>query len=314
VTGVLDAWKDSPTIAAIRAFVADVTDAGGPWYVAPEARVAVFDNDGTLWTEKPVPAQLHFILERWVAMAAADPALADQEPYRSAVSGDLAWLGAAIDKHDAGDDSDLPPILAAILRSNVGHEVESYATEVAAFYARARHPTLGRPFPEVVYRPMVELLRFLDGHGFASYIVSGGGRDFMRPISMAAYGVPPERVIGSALGMTWSDDRAGGEVRYAADGWFIDDGAEKPVRIWSRIGRRPILAAGNSNGDIPMLRYVQAHPRSLSLLIRHDDDSGRGDQPYETGAEQALAAAAERDWTVVSVRDDWAAVFADRGA
>jgi phosphoglycolate phosphatase-like HAD superfamily hydrolase len=307
---MLSSWNDTPAKAAITAFVTDVTTEGGAAFVPPEARVAVFDNDGTLWTEKPIPTQLHYVVERWRAMATADPSLADQQPYRAVLSGDLAWFGAAIDRHYAGDDRDLQPILAAIIRANVGREVESYAAEIARFYASARHMTLQRSYREVAYQPMIELLRYLDAHGFASYIVSGGGRDFVRPISMEVYGIPPERVIGSALGLAWLETEAGGDVAYAADGWFIDDGPEKPVRIWSRIGRRPILAAGNANGDVPMLRYVQGHPRSLSLLVRHDDDTGRGDEPYDKGAEQALAAAAERDWTVISVRDDWATVFA----
>jgi hypothetical protein len=156
---------------------------------------------------------------------------------------------------------------------------------------------------------MVELLRYLDANGFTPYIVSGGGRDFMRPMSTGYYGVPPERVIGSSTGLRYVEDAEGGDVRYDSSSAFLDDGPEKPVRIWSRMGRRPLLAGGNSNGDIPMLRFVQKHPRSLSLLVHHDDDTGRGDTPYDKGAEQALDAAATHGFVVVSVKDDWSQVF-----
>ena len=157
---------------------------------------------------------------------------------------------------------------------------------------------------------MLELLRYLERHGFTCYIVSGGDRDFMRPMTEAAYGIPPERVIGSALGLAYDGDA--NAVRYAASFSFMDDGPEKPVRIWSRIGRRPLLAAGNSNGDVPMLRFAHSSDRpGLSLLIHHDDDTGRGDAPYDAGAEEALAAARHEPLTIVSVKDDWATVFPD---
>jgi phosphoserine phosphatase len=307
MTEALPSWRDTATRASIVDFVERVTS-GADAVPAPE-RVAVFDNDGTLWTEKPMPTQLHFIVEQWAAAAKADPTLADQQPYKAAVTGDLAWLGATIDKHYAGDDTDLKTLIGALVRASAGKSVDAYADEVASFYANARHMVLKRPYRDVVYQPMVELLRYLEANGFTCYIVSGGDRDFMRPMTADYYGIPPERVVGSALGLSWADTDGGGHVTYGASFSFLDDGPEKPVRIWSRIGRRPILAGGNSNGDIPMLRYVQGHPQSLSLLIHHDDDTGRGDAPYDKGAEDALAAAATNAWTVVSVKDDWKTVF-----
>ncbi|WP_382309765.1 HAD family hydrolase [Herbiconiux sp. UC225_62] len=301
----LPSWRDTSTRRAILDFVDAI--AVGPEALPAAERVAVFDNDGTLWTEKPMPTQLHFIVQQWAAAARADPALAEKQPYRAALSGDLAWLGAAIDKHYAGDDSDLQVMIAAILGTTASVSVDDYQRTVAAFYRDAAHPVLNRPYSEVVYQPMVELLRLLEAHEFRCYIVSGGDRDFMRPMSTANYGIPPERVIGSAVGLSY--DEASNDVRYGTTFGFLDDGPEKPARIWSRVGRRPVLAAGNSNGDVPMLRYVQAHPRSLSLLVHHDDDTGRGDQPYDKGTELALGAAAASGFTVVSVRDDWASVF-----
>jgi phosphoserine phosphatase len=307
----LASWRDTPTRRAIVDFVEGVTTEGGPAYVPPAERVAVFDNDGTLWTEKPMPTQLHFIVQQWVAAATADPSLAEQQPYKAAVTGDLSWLGATIDKHYAGDDSDLKVMIGALLRSSAGMRVDAYAAQVAEFYATAHHLALKRPYREVVYRPMVELLRYLEAHGFTCYIVSGGDRDFMRPMTADYYGIPPERVIGSAVGLTWIETDEGGDVAYGTTFSFMDDGPEKPIRIWTRVGRRPILAAGNSNGDVPMLRYVQGHPASLSLLVHHDDDTGRGDAPYDKGAEDALTAAAAHAWTVVSVKEDWDAVFSE---
>ncbi|MGO4299257.1 HAD family hydrolase [Leifsonia sp. RAF41] len=302
----LPSWRAGTTRDAILAFVADVTT--GADALPAEERIAVFDNDGTLWTEKPMPTQLHYIVQRWAAAAAADPSLAAQQPYKAVVEGDLAWLGSALDKHYNGDDSDLQVAVAAIVRSTQGMSVEDYHASVDAFYREAEHLTLHRPYANAVYRPMTELLAFLTANDFSCYIVSGGDRDFMRPISTAYYAIPPERVIGSSAGLSY--DEATDDVRYADTMEFFDDGPQKPIRIWMRTGRRPILAAGNSNGDIPMLRYPKRHPRSLSVLVHHDDGE-RGDAAYDTGAERALATAAADGFTVVSVRDDWDTVFVE---
>ena len=291
----LTSWRDGGVKQTIEAFVADVAERGVP----VEQRVAVFDNDGTLWAEKPMPTQLHYLLQQWAAAASADPSLAGIQPYAAAVSGDFAWLGGAIDKHYAGDDSDLGLIIKAIVRATDGVSVEDYEASVADFYAKAKHLTLKTPYSGAVYQPMVELLRYLEGGGFTCYIVSGGERDFMRPMTVEYYGIPPERVVGSALGLKYTDD---GTVRYGADLAFFDDGPEKPVRIWTRIGRRPLLACGNSNGDVPMLDYASG----LRLLVHHDDDTGRCDVPYDKGAEEALT----RGFTENSVKNDWAKVFA----
>ena len=301
----LASWRDGDTRQAVLDFVESVSAGQGEVPVAE--RIAVFDNDGTLWTEKPLPAQLHYIVGRWAGSARMDPSLADQQPYVAAVSGDLDWLSKALDKHYAGDDSDLRVIIPALLRTQLDVSVDEYQDAVTVFYRDAKHVTLGRPYSATVYQPMIELLRYLESRGFTCYIVSGGGRDFMRPMSFDYYGIPPERVIGSTIGLRY--DRETNDVRYVSELGFLDDGPEKPIRIWSQIGRRPILAVGNSNGDIPMLQYVQKHPRSLSLVIHHDDDTNRGDQPYDEGAEDALRAAEASGFTIVSVKDDWHSVF-----
>jgi phosphoserine phosphatase len=301
---LLESWSDGDARGAIVDFVQRVSG-DGPDAVPIEERVAVFDNDGTLWTEKPLLPYLHYVLLRWAEAVKADPSLGEKEPYASAVSGDPRWLGAAIEKHYLGDDSDLKVIIGALLKTTAGVSVEDYGSLVTEFFETTKHKTLDRPYSEVVYQPMVELLRYLEANDFTCYIVSGGERDFMRPMTVGSYGIPPERVVGSAVGLTYGD----GEVRYGESFGFLDDGPEKPIRIWTRIGRRPIFAAGNANGDIEMLQYVQKHPLSLSLLVHHDDDTDRGDIPYEKGVEKALGLANDGEFVAVSVKNDWTSVF-----
>jgi phosphoserine phosphatase len=306
----LPSWTDGPTKSAIVDFVGRVTTEGTPDHVSPEKRVAVFDNDGTLWCEKPAYIQLDFIVRRLAEKVKGDPALAEQQPYQAAASGDLSWFGGAITKHYQGDDSDLKVLAGAALALHESMKVEDHAARIAAFFAEAAHPTLGRPYQTCTYVPMVELLRYLEAHGFTCYIVSGGGRDFMRPITSTIYGIPPERVVGSAQGLKFEGGGDGhGDllIQPALDIW--DDGPEKPVRIWNRIGRRPILSAGNSNGDDEMLMYSGRPGRpALRLLINHDD--GEREFAYTAGAERAMEHAHAYGWTVVSIKDDWTTVFA----
>ncbi|BBX29729.1 HAD family hydrolase [Mycolicibacterium alvei] len=296
---MLDSWTDGSTKSAIVDFVGRATE-----QVAPEERVAVFDNDGTLWCEKPAYIQLDFLVRRLAAQAAADPTLAAEQPYRAAAAGDLAWFGDAVTRHYNGDDSALKILAGGILSAYSGLSVEDHADQIKAFFAAARHPTLGRAYTACGYLPMVELLRYLEANGFTNYIVSGGGRDFMRPVTESMYGVPPERVIGSSVGLDFVD----GQLKTTATPEFLNDGPVKAVRIWGRVGRRPIFAAGNSNGDIQMLEYATggAGP-SLGLLVRHDDADREFD--YTAGADHALRLASDRGWTVASMRDDWTTVF-----
>jgi phosphoserine phosphatase len=255
---VLPSWRSTETREAILDFVEAVTAEGGPDYVSPEARVAVFDNDGTLWTEKPMPTQLHYLQQRWKLATEDDPALLERQPYQAAASGDITWLSTAIDKHYAGDDVDLGLLIAAVTGSSAGTSVDDYAASVADFYRDARHIGLGTPYSQVIYQPMVELIRYLEANGFTSYIVSGGDRDFMRPMTEAYYGIPAERVVGTGMGLTYDADA--NVVRYSPKLAFFDDGPEKPVRIWMRTGRHPILAAG---GGIQQCRHRRQCPRRL---------------------------------------------------
>jgi phosphoglycolate phosphatase-like HAD superfamily hydrolase len=306
---MLESWTDGPTKSAVVDFVARVT-AQGPDYVAPEARVAVFDNDGTLWCEKPMYIQLDFIIRRLAERAAADETLAGQQPYQAAVANDLQWFGGAITKHYQGDDTDLKVLAGAVMSLHEAMNVEDHAARVSAFFAEAKHPTLNRPYQECIYPPMVELLRYLEGNGFTCYIVSGGGRDFMRPITTAIYGIPPERVVGSAQGLKFEGAEGHGDLLIQPALDIFDDGPEKPVRVWSRIGRRPILSAGNSNGDDEMLQYSgRPGATALRLLVLHDDAEREFD--YTAGAERVLEHAATYGWTVVSMKNDWTTVFGD---
>jgi phosphoglycolate phosphatase-like HAD superfamily hydrolase len=298
---MLENWNDGPAKSAIVDFVGRLTTEGGPDYVAPPKRIAVFDNDGTLWCEKPMYMQLDFLVRRFVEQARQDPSVREKQPYKAAFEGDLTWLGDAVTKHYQGDDTDVTTLMAAVLTAHEAITVEEHADRVSSFFADAEHPTLGRPYTSCGYAPMVELLRYLETNGFTCYIVSGGGRDFMRPITERLYGIPPERVVGSSVGLLYQD----GHLTTTAQPEFFDDGPMKPVRLWSRIGRRPIFAAGNSNGDIEMLEFT----RGMRLLVLHDDADREFD--YVAGAEKVLQRAAEEGWTVVSLKNDWATVFGD---
>jgi phosphoserine phosphatase len=306
----LGSWRAGASKQAVLAFVQRVTSEGSPDFVPPAERVAVFDNDGTLWCEKPMPIQLDFILRRLVAMADQDPALRDRQPWQAAYDKDYQWFGQVLASHYQGDDRELPALAAGVLQAFAGITVEDFEAQADAFLRSAHHPTLARGYLACAYAPMVELLGYLEANGFGTYIASGGGRDFMRPISQEVYGVPRERVIGSSTALVYQPDEGGGRIVRKPELDVVDDGPAKPVRIWSRVGRRPLLAAGNSNGDLPMLAFAAQPGRpSLRLLVLHDDPTREFD--YTTGAEQALQQARNNGWTVVSMRHDWRVVFAE---
>jgi phosphoglycolate phosphatase-like HAD superfamily hydrolase len=308
VSQVLPSWNEGQARADILEFVRRVTDADSPDVVPVDERLAVFDNDGTLWCEKPMPVQLDFILRRLVAMAEAQPELQERQPWAAAYQRDHGWFGQAVAAHYAGDDTRVGVFAGGVLAAYDGISVQDFERQSRDFLQSAQHPTLHRRYVETAYTPMVELLDLLASHGFANYIASGGGRDFMRPITQELFGIPRQRVIGSSSTLTYTADDRGGTITHLPALDHLDDGPQKPIRIWSRTGRRPLLAAGNSNGDIPMLDFTQHDARpSLRLLLLHDDpDREFG---YTEGAERALERAHERGWTVVSVRNDWSTVF-----
>ncbi len=301
----LASWRDTPTRGAIVDFVESAAQD-----VAPADRIAVFDNDGTLWTEKPMPTELVFILQRLSAMVEADASLRDRQPWKAAHENDHAWLGGVIEKHYAGDDTDLKVLMGGMVAAFAGIDVDSYGASAAEFI-KQQHPTLGRTFAACAYQPMVELLRYLEENGFTTLIASGGSRDFMRGFAADVYSLGPERIIGSSNELAFVEDD-GGSIVYQEKPDVFDDGPAKPIRIWSRLGRRPLIAGGNSNGDVPMLQFAGGPNRqALRLLVLHDDAEREFD--YVKGAEKALDLAKANSWTVVSVKDDWSTVFADSG-
>jgi phosphoserine phosphatase len=304
----LESWSDGAAKRAIVDFVTRVTTPDIPAFVPPADRIAAFDNDGTLWCEQPV-IQLAHILQRWQEMARQDPTLRDQQPWKAAVDKDMAWFRTAITKHYGGDESDMPILAKGLLAAFEGLTTDEFAGRAAAFFRTESHPTLKRRYRDCAYAPMIELLRFLEAHGFANYIVSGGGRDFIRQIAGEIYGIPQDHVIGSSAAITFRERGDGGDLLHQAKLDVFDDGAAKPARIWSRIGKRPILAAGNSNGDIPMLQFANTAARpALRLLVLHDDAAREFD--YVCGAEKSLALAKQYKWTVISMKTDWKTVFA----
>jgi phosphoserine phosphatase len=301
-------WNEGTSKRTILHFVEGVTSAGGAEFVPPVDRIAVFDNDGTLWCEKPMYIQLDLILRKLAAQAEGDPSLRSKQPWQAAWEKDFDWLGGVIVKHYKGDDSDLQVLLAGTLSLSEGQTVEQVEAAARGFVENERHPTLGLAYRQCIYQPMLELLRYLEANRFTNYIVSGGGRDFMRGFAQDLYGIPRERVIGSTVAYRYVESDDGGEIVQRAELDMIDDGPGKPIQIWNVIGRRPILAAGNSNGDLPMLAFAGgASLPALRLLVVHDDADREFE--YVAGAEKVISAVQTHGWTAVSIQRDWQKVF-----
>jgi phosphoserine phosphatase len=286
----LPSWREGPAKIAILAFVRSVSEPGGSFVPEP-ARVATFDNDGTLWCEKPMYVQADFVFRRLAQMAEADPAKREEQPWKAVVENDRAWL--------AGLTQHLPELIRGVTEAYAGITTEAFEQAVREFFASARNPTLDVPYTHLVYRPMRELISLLQDHGFTVYICSAGGRDFVRPVAEQLYGIAPQCVIGSATTVEYRDGQL---YRTKGIEQPIDDGPGKPVHIWARTGRMPLLAGGNADGDIAMLESAR-----FGVLIHHDDADR--EFAYDTGAERALSEAVKRGWTVVSIKHDFATVF-----
>ena len=306
----LPSWNAGPTKASIVAFVDNVTKPGSPAFVPPAERIATFDNDGTLWCEQPVPVQLYFALDRVKALAPQHPEWKTKEPFASLLKGDI---NAAL----AGGDH---AILDLMMATHAGMTTVEFAQIVTDWIATARHPKTGRLFTDMTYQPMVELLGYLKANGFTNYIVSGGGIEFMRPWTGKIYGIPPEQVVGSSV-KTKFEMRDGKPVLVRLPELnFNDDKGGKPVGINQHIGRRPLAAFGNSNGDKEMLEYTQGGGDvRFMLLVLHDDAAREyaygpalGLPDVKLGAfTQGLYDQAKKDgWTVVSMKNDWKQIFA----
>jgi FMN phosphatase YigB (HAD superfamily) len=303
----LPSWNAGVAKTAILEFVESVTRLGAS-FVPRAERIATFDADGTLWCEKPFPVEADFLLRRLEEMAKDDASLRDRQPWKAAYEHDTVWLGQVITEHYAGDDTKAQLLLSGIASAYGGMGVEEFEEQADSFLRSTQNPKLGCGYLQTAYAPMVELLGHLEANGFSSYIVSGSDGDFMRPITLELFGVPPERVVGSTSALEYASDETGGTVTRKAEVGFLDDGPEKPINIWSRVGRRPLLAGGNSNGDIPMLDFTQhADKPCLRLIVLHDD--AEREFAYTSGAEQALKKAQASGWTVVSMKNDFAAIF-----
>ena len=304
----LSSWNDGPTKQAIVAFVAKVSKEGSPDFVPPAERIATFDNDGTLWCEQPMYFQLFFALDRVKTLAPQHPEWKTKEPFASLLKGDVKGALAG------GEHA----ILEIIVATHAGMTTAEFEKIVADWIATAKHPKFKRPYTECIYQPMVELLAYLRANGFKTFIVSGGGIEFMRPWTEKVYGIPPEQVVGSSI-KTKYEMRDGKPVLMRLPEMnFIDDKAGKPVGINSHIGRRPIAAFGNSDGDQQMLEWTQAGSGARLMMLVHHDDAAR---EFAYGAESkigtfsdALMVEAKKDgWTVISMKDDWKTIFAFEG-
>ena len=302
----LPSWNDGAAKARIIAFVRAVTAVGSRDFVPPADRIAVFDNDGALWSEQPIYFQLAFAIDRVKALAPQHPEWKAKQPFKAALEGDLKTLAAS------GEEG----LLELLMATHAGNTSEEFAQAVRSWVQTARHPTLKRPYTELTFQPMRELLDHLRANGFKTYIVSGGGVEFLRVISEELYGVPPEQVIGSSV-KTKYELRNGVPVIVRLPTLdFIDDKAGKPVGIHKYIGKRPIAAFGNSDGDLQMLEWTTSAPGArLGVLVHHDDaerEFAYDRQSHIGRLDRALDEAGPRGWTVVSMRRDWKQVYPNR--
>jgi phosphoglycolate phosphatase-like HAD superfamily hydrolase len=310
-TDPLPSWNDGAAKKAIVEFVQSTTTQGGPKFVPPAERIATFDQDGTLWVEHPVYSQVMFVLDRVPAVVKAKPELANVEPFKTVMSGNREAIGKL-------SEGDLIKLLAA---TSTGMSVETFQAEAKKWLSEARDPRWKRPYTELTYLPMQEVLKYLRANGYRTYIVTGGGQDFVRVYSEATYGIPPEQVVGSAGGTKYGYDKSGKPFLTKEPRMLLNDNnAGKPEGIHLMIGRRPIAAFGNSVGDRQMLEYTAAGDGArLSMLVLHDDAKreyaygpATGLPPSKVGTfTQALYDEAKKQgWTVISMKNDWKKIFA----
>ncbi len=299
----LPSWNAGPAKKAIVEFVRAVTDKSSPNYVSPEQRIVTFDNDGTLWSEQPMYFQGFFTFDRVKALASQHPEWKERQPFKAILENDMKALAATGEKG----------IAEIIMTTHAGMTTEQFEKIVKDWFAAAKHPRFNRPFTDLVYQPMLELLAYLRENGFKTYIVSGGGVEFMRPWTEKVYGIPPEQVVGSS-GKLKLEMREGKPVLMRLPEIdFIDDGPGKPVGIQKFIGRRPIAAFGNSDGDHQMLQWTAAGEGPCFMLLVHHTDAEREwayDRQSPIGRlNKALDEAQRRGWTVVDMKKDWKKVF-----
>jgi phosphoserine phosphatase len=299
----LPSWTDGAAKARIVGFVRAVTQQGGKDFVAPADRIAVFDNDGTLWSEQPAYFQLLFAIDRVKALAARHPEWKTKQPFKAVLDGDMKTLAASGEKG----------VLELIMATHAGMTTEQFAGVVKDWLATAKHPKLGRPYTDLVYQPMLEVLAYLRANGFKTYIVSGGGVEFVRAFSEARYGIPPEQVVGSSIKTKYEVRDGQPVIVRLPEIDFIDDKAGKPVGIHKFIGKRPIAAFGNSDGDFQMLEWTTSAPGArLGVIVRHDDAAREFsyDRNSHVGRlARGLDEGPARGWTLVSMKHDWQRIY-----
>ena len=300
---LLPSWKDTDSRREIVEFVQKVTTPESPDYVAPAERIAVFDNDGTLWSEKPVYFQLMFAMDRVRELAPQHPEWKTTQPFKAVLDNDLEALA------DAGEKG----LLQLVMATHAGNTTTEFEQIVRDWMAEATHPRFGRPYSELVFQPMLELLEYLRANGFQTFIVSGGGIEFMRPWVEEVYGIPPEQVVGSSIKTRFEMRGTEPVLVRLPEIHFIDDKAGKPVGIHEHIGRRPIAAFGNSDGDLQMLQWTAAgQGERFMLLVHHTDDKREYayDRKSHVGKlDKALDAASQHGWTVVDMKNDWSVIY-----
>jgi phosphoserine phosphatase len=299
----LPSWNDGSAKQAITGFVTKTTTAGSPDFVPASGRIAVFDNDGTLWSEQPMYFQAFFIFDRIRQLAPTNPEWKDREPFASVLRGDLKSALAGGER----------ALLEMAMATHAGTTTEEFEKIVSDWTDTAKHPKSGKHFTEMVYRPMLEVLAYLRANGYKTFIVSGGGIEFMRPWTEQVYGIPPEQVIGSSIRTKFEIHEGKPVLARLPELNFIDDKEGKPVAIQQHIGRRPIIAFGNSDGDFQMLEWTSAGKGArLALIVRHDD--AEREFAYDRGShigrlERGLDEAPQRGWTIISMKNDWKNIY-----
>ncbi|MFG1182149.1 HAD family hydrolase [Xanthobacter sp. DSM 14520] len=302
-TDPLPSWNQGATKAAIVDFVARTTRDGGPDFVPVEDRIAVFDNDGTLWSEQPAYFQAAFAFDRIRALAKDHPEWKDKQPFKAVLEGDMKTLAGAGEKG----------LLEIVAATHAGMSVSDFGALVTDWITTARHPRFDRPYTDLVFQPMLELLAYLRANGFRTFIVSGGGIEFMRPWAPGIYGIPPEQIVGSSGKTEFRLDGDKPEIVKLPAVEFVDDGSGKPVGINRFIGRRPVFAAGNSDGDLQMLQWTTLNSGPRFGLIVHHTDAER-EWAYDRASpfgrlDKALDEAPRRGWTVVDMKSDWNVIY-----
>lgn len=303
----LPSWNETATKQVIITFVEKVTKEGSPDFVPPDERIATFDNDGCLWAEQPMYFQLAFVLDRVTALAPEHPDWQTKEPFASVLKGDMKAVAASGKKG-------LMELAAA---THAGMTIEEFDKTATEWISTARHPTTGKLYTQMVFQPMLELLAYLRANGFKTFIVSGGGIEFMRPWTQRVYGIPPEQVVGSSLKLKFEMRDGNPVLVKLPEINLIDDKEGKPVGIQSHIGRRPIFTAGNSDGDLEMLQYTTiGHSPSFGLIVHHTDANREWayDRDSHIGRlDKALDEANQRGWTVVDMKQDWSQIYPGSG-